>query len=131
MDSYTLHLAMATLFGASFVAVSAYFMHRKTLNQLLELAKAIDKERERGDDFAPEDVAGEAAEQQLKRYPSRRRRKGNVGNNRRGSASLPDVTAFSGGGGGEAEERRNGLVHVDSIPAGLPRLHTLPEGMRM
>lgn len=109
------------------MAVSAYFMNRRTLSQLMELAKAI----ERGDDFAAEDVAGDAAEQQLKRYPSRRRRKGNAGTNRRGSASLPDVTTFSGGGGVEAEERRNGLVHVDSIPAGLPRLHTLPEGMRM
>lgn len=107
------------------MAVSAYFMNRRTLSQLMELAKAI----ERGDDFAAEDIAGDAAEQQLKRYPSRRRRKGNAGTNRRGSASLPDVTTFSGGV--EAEERRNGLVHVDSIPAGLPRLHTLPEGTRM
>lgn len=106
------------------MAVSAYYMNRKTLDQLLEIAKAV----ERGDDFAAEDVAGDAADQR-KRYPSRRRRKGNGGNNRRGSASLPDVTTFSGGGGGgETEERRNGPVHVDSIPAGLPRLHTLPEG---
>ncbi|KAH6798240.1 AMP deaminase [Perilla frutescens var. hirtella] len=126
MDSYSLHLAMAALFGASFVAVSAYYMHRKTLNQLLEFAKAIERER---DDFAAEEGAGDAAEQ-LKRYPSRRRRKANGGYNRRGSASLPDVTTFSGGGGGvgEAEEKRNGPVHVDSIPVGLPRLHTLPEG---
>lgn len=122
MDSYSLHLAMAALFGASFVAVSAYYMHRKTLNQLLEFAKAIERER---DDFAAEDAAGDAAEQ-LKRYPSRRRRKPNGGYNRRGSASLPDVTTFSGGG--EVEEKRNGPVHVDTIPVGLPRLHTLPEG---
>lgn len=129
MDSYSLHLAMAALFGASFVAVSAYYMHRKTLNQLLDFAKAIERER---DDFAGEDAGGDAAEQ-LKRYPSRRRRKGTGGGyNRRGSASLPDVTTFSGGAGaGEADDKRNGPVRVDSIPAGLPRLHTLPEGMRM
>lgn len=128
MDAYSLHLAMAALFGASFVAVSAYYMHRKTLNQLLEFAKAIERDK---DDLAAEDVGGDEAEQ-LKKYPTRRRRRGNGGYNRRGSTSLPDVTTFSCGGGvAEVEEKRNGPVHVDSIPAGLPRLHTLPEGMRM
>lgn len=128
MDSYSLHLAMAALFGASFVAVSAYYMHRKTLNQLLEFAKAIERER---DDFTAEDAGGDGdASEQLKRYPSRRRRKANGGYHRRGSASLPDVTTFSGGAG-EGDEKRNGPVRVDSIPAGLPRLHTLPEGKRM
>lgn len=38
MDTYAMHLAMAALVGASVVAVSAFYMHRKTLNQLLELA---------------------------------------------------------------------------------------------
>ncbi|KAH1068700.1 hypothetical protein GYH30_006323, partial [Glycine max] len=52
-------------------------------------------------------------------------RRGN-GGYRRGSASLPDVTAISGGFDGE--EKRNGPVHVDGIPVGLPRLHTLREG---
>ncbi|KAI3447797.1 hypothetical protein Pfo_004462 [Paulownia fortunei] len=125
MDAYSLHLAMAALFGASFVAVSAYYMHRKTLNQLLEFAKAIERDR---DDIAAAEDGGDAADH-VKKYPSRRRRKGNGGYNRRGSASLPDVTAFSGGGSvGEVEEKRNGSVHVDAIPPGLPRLQTLPEG---
>ncbi|KAL9150554.1 hypothetical protein ABFS82_12G175700 [Erythranthe guttata] len=117
MDAYPLHLAMAALVGASFVAVSAYYMHRKTLNQLLEFAKA-------------EDADGDVA-QQVNKYPSRRRSKGTAGYSRRGSASLPDVTNVSGGGGdaGDSEERRNGPVHsLDYIPAGLPKLHTLPEG---
>ncbi|GFP93822.1 amp deaminase [Phtheirospermum japonicum] len=122
MDAYSLHLAMAALFGASFVAVSAYYMHRKTLNQLLEFAKKIERDR---DDVAAREDDGDAAEL-VRKYPSRRRWTGNY---RRGSASLPDVTTFSGGGGvGEAEEKRNGLVHVDAIPLGLPRLRTLPEG---
>ncbi|KAL6987638.1 AMP deaminase [Sarracenia purpurea var. burkii] len=47
MDTYAVHLAMAALVGASFVAVSAYYMHRKTLNQLLEFTKAMERERER------------------------------------------------------------------------------------
>jgi AMP deaminase len=41
MDAYALHLAV--------VAVSAYFMHRKTLTQLLEFAKTVERERERED----------------------------------------------------------------------------------
>ncbi|KAI3473881.1 hypothetical protein Pfo_028062 [Paulownia fortunei] len=121
MDAYSLHLAMAALVGASFVAVSAYYMHRKTLNQLLEFAKAIERDR---DDVAAAEDGGDDSEEHIKKY-YRRRRKGNGGYYRCGSASLPDVTTFSGG---EVEEKRNGPVHVDAIPAGLPRLHTLPEG---
>ncbi|KAL3536537.1 hypothetical protein ACH5RR_004998 [Cinchona calisaya] len=131
MDTYALHLAMAALVGASVVAVSAYYMHRKTLNQLLEFAKTLEREREREGAVA-EDGGGADSPQHFKKYgggEKRRnhgRRKGN-GYYRRGSASLPDVTAISGGAD-IIEERRNGPVHVDSIPAGLPRLQTLPEG---
>lgn len=139
MDAHALHLALAALVGASFVAVSAYYMHRKTLNQLLEFAKTIDRaEREREEEEEEEDDAeqedlGRVADspRHFKRYVDKRRnygrKKGN-GYYRRSSASLPDVTAFSCPG--EGDERRNGPVRVDSIPAGLPRLHTLPEGMR-
>ncbi|KAL0309985.1 UNVERIFIED_CONTAM: AMP deaminase [Sesamum radiatum] len=118
---------MAALVGASFVAVSAYYMHRKTLNQLLEFAKAMERDRE--DAAADADDGGGDAAEQLKKY-SRQRRKGSEGHYRRGSASLPDVRMFYGGssGGGEMDDKRNGQVHVDSIPTGLPRLHTLPEG---
>jgi AMP deaminase len=109
MDAHAVHLAMAALFGASIVAVSAYYMHRKTLTQLLEFARTV--ELEGGSD------GGDS--------PRRRRggskRRGN-GSYRRGSGSLPDVTALSGGVDG------NGLLHVEGIPAGLPRLQTLPEG---
>ncbi|XP_027069681.1 AMP deaminase isoform X3 [Coffea arabica] len=137
MDTYALHLAMAALVGASAVAVSAYYMHRKTLNHLLEFAKTIERERERGDAVAEDGGVGYGgggadSPQHFKRYGSvdkRRnhgRRKGS-GYYRRGSASLPDVTAISGGMD-ILDDRRNGPVHVDSIPTGLPRLHTLPEG---
>ncbi|XP_051114017.1 AMP deaminase [Andrographis paniculata] len=123
MDAYSLQLALAALFGASFVAVSAYFMHRKTLNQLLEFAKAIERDR---DDAAPAEESADALDH-LKHYPNRRRTRGNnAAYYRRGSASLPDVTTFSAGG--ELDERSNGSVNLDAIPAGLPRLHTLLEG---
>lgn len=134
MDAYTVHLAMAALVGASLVAVSAYYMHRKTLNQLLEFAKTIDRDRDRDDVATTEGVDDEEAEKHLRKYggvaaEKRRnhsRRKGSNGYYRRASASFPDVTTVTSG---EVEEKRNGPVHVDSIPAGLPRLHTLPEGM--
>ncbi|KAB2087556.1 hypothetical protein ERO13_A04G092600v2 [Gossypium hirsutum] len=123
MDTYTVHLAMAALVGASLVAVSAYYMHRKTLNQLLEFAKTVERERE--------DISeGEESPQpqhSKKRRGQHFRWKGN-GYYRRGSASLPDVTVISGGFDGE--EKRNGPVNVDGIPPGLPRLHTLPEAKR-
>ncbi|XP_059668010.1 AMP deaminase [Cornus florida] len=123
MDAYAVHLAMAALFGASFVAVSAYYMHRKTLNQLLEFARTVERERDR------EDAEEGDSPQHLKKYAEKRRnhgrRKGN-GYYRRASTSLPDVTAISAAVDGDG--RPNGPVKVDGIPAGLPRLHTLPEG---
>ncbi|KAK4582406.1 hypothetical protein RGQ29_025545 [Quercus rubra] len=131
MDAYALHLAMAALVGASVVAVSAYYMHRKTLTQLLEFAKTVEKDR---DDNS--DVDSPQATQHLKKRRSHSRRRGTgYGYYRRASASLPDVTAISGGPGGgggagiDSEDRRsNGPINVDGIPVGLPRLHTLPEG---
>ncbi|GAB4833967.1 hypothetical protein Ancab_032217 [Ancistrocladus abbreviatus] len=125
MDAYALHLAMAALVGASFVAVSAYYMHRKTLSQLLEFAKALEREKEK------EDAEDEVLPQHLKRYGATDKRRSHVrrksmSNYRRVSASMPDVTAMSAEIDGE--EKRNGPVTVDGIPAGLPRLHTLPEG---
>ncbi|KAK4478457.1 hypothetical protein RD792_013932 [Penstemon davidsonii] len=115
---------MAALVGASFVAVSAYYMHRKTLNQLLEFAKTIERERDVAA-AAAEDSGSDAVEH-LKKYSTRRRKKSSGVYYRRGTAPLPDATKFTsdGGGGGEV----NGPVHVDFIPAGLPRLQTLPEG---
>ncbi|KAJ0481552.1 putative AMP deaminase [Helianthus annuus] len=100
MDPYALHLAMAALVGASFVAVSAYYMHRKTLDQLLEFAKLVEKER---DD-----------ESNTLHYNSIEKSRKKIANDRyrRSANSLPDVTAVHGD---------------DVIPSGLPRLRTLPE----
>ncbi|KAE8692804.1 AMP deaminase [Hibiscus syriacus] len=118
MDTYSVHLAMAALVGASLVAVSAYYIHRKTLNQLLELAKTVEREREVISE-------GDSPQHSRKRRVQHHRQNGN-GYYRRGSASLPDVTVICGGIDGE--EKRNGPIHVDGIPAGLLRLHTLHGG---
>lgn len=115
-----MHLALAAIVGASVVAVSAYYMHRKTLAQLLEFARTVEREADGGGSSDTEPPTAH-----LKKRLGSSRRRGN-GGYRRGSASLPDVTAISGGFDGE--EKRNGPVHVDGIPVGLPRLHTLREG---
>lgn len=119
MDAYSIHLAMAALVGASFVAVSAYYMHRKTLTQLLEFAKTIDRDREEFDDEAV---------QHLRKYETGKRRnmfrkRGSNGHYRRASASFPDVREITNGG-----EPYGGQVYVEGIPPGLPKLHTLSEG---
>ncbi|XP_058737048.1 AMP deaminase-like [Vicia villosa] len=117
MDTYVLQLAMAALFGASTVAISAYFLHRKTLLQLLEFARDGDDRDEDADLVA-------AADDLPNRIPGggRGRRKLN-GYIRQGSSSLPDVKMMS-----EGEERRNGQVSVQGIPAGLPQLHAVHQG---
>jgi hypothetical protein len=46
-NAYTLHLAVAALVGASFAAASAYYMHRKTLDQLLRFARSLDRDQRR------------------------------------------------------------------------------------
>lgn len=117
MDNYTLHLAMAALFGASFVAVSAYYMHRKTLSQLLEFAKCLEKDGE------GENGGQQVSPSHLKDLRSRK----NTGAYRRASASLPDVTAISRDVDGV--DKRNGVFPVAGIPDGLPRLRNLSEGI--
>lgn len=113
-----MHLAMAALVGASFVAVSAYYMHRKTLNQLLEFAKTLEKDRD-------DDGVIEEGDELLGQHYRKRRNNNsnstrrNVGVYRRASASMPDVSAVSGAISG---------VEEDGFPVGLPKLHTLPEG---
>ncbi|XP_072982234.1 uncharacterized protein [Typha latifolia] len=51
MDSYTLHVAVAALLGASFAGISAYYMHSQTLSQLLDFARAVEIDRDRDRDF--------------------------------------------------------------------------------
>ncbi|KAJ8898937.1 hypothetical protein K2173_008431 [Erythroxylum novogranatense] len=123
MDTYSLHLAMAALVGASLVAVSAYYMHRKTLTQLLEFAKTVEREREREENS--EDDSPTPQHLKKRRSHGGGRKKGN-GYYRRSAASLPDVATISGGGI-DGEEKCNGPLYVDGIPPGLPRLHILPE----
>ncbi|KAF6147006.1 hypothetical protein GIB67_036725 [Kingdonia uniflora] len=122
MDTYTtLHLAMAALLGASFVAVLDYYMHRKTLTQLLDFTKAIDRDRDRERETIED---GEH-----KKVFEKRRNQGGRRKTRRGLSSLPDGVAVI-----ESTAKRNGNVVVEndqglSIPVGLPSLQTRNEGL--
>ncbi|KAG6535315.1 hypothetical protein ZIOFF_000280 [Zingiber officinale] len=140
MDAYALHLAVAALVGASVVAVSAYYMHRKTLSQVLDFARAVERERDRRRDAALEDEGDETRRWRRGQYGPRRKSPGyyrRVG----GSVSLPDVMAAAETDGEEEEEALEGQVPVTNgpflveedqkgypIPEGLPRLQTVPEG---
>ncbi|GAB4841657.1 hypothetical protein Ancab_022379 [Ancistrocladus abbreviatus] len=126
MDAYALHLTVAALVGASFVAFSAYYTHRKTLSQLLEFAKALERERQK------EDAEEEALPQPVKRSNAADKRRSRVrrksmSNDRSFSDSKPDGKTISAENNGEG--KRNDPVAANRNPAGLPRIHTLPEGM--
>ncbi|GJZ44069.1 AMP deaminase [Tanacetum coccineum] len=95
MDPYAMHLAMAALVGASFVAVSAYYMHRKTLNQLLEFAKTLEKDNNLDDGF--DDY----------------KNKGGGRRNRRGAAGGEDEDGFL-----------VGLPKLHTLPEGKSTSHT-------
>ncbi|XP_042465058.1 probable AMP deaminase [Zingiber officinale] len=140
MDAYALHLAVAALVGASVVAVSAYYMHRKTLSQVLDFARAVERERDRRRDAALEDEGDETRRWRRGQYGPRRKSPGyyrRVG----GSVSLPDVMAAAETDVEEEDEALEGQVPVTNgpflveedqkgypIPEGLPRLQTVPEG---
>ncbi|RZC84491.1 hypothetical protein C5167_047273 [Papaver somniferum] len=135
MEAYALHMAMAALVGASFVAVSAYYMHRKTLNQLLEFAKSVEKDRENGvtdDEEDEKNVLEDEKRFNNKKYVEKRknRRKGGGVNGyyRRVSNSLPDVTKINGGGDEKLVNGGRLDMIDDRIPPGLSRLRKLPEG---
>ncbi|PKA62695.1 AMP deaminase [Apostasia shenzhenica] len=155
MDAYALHLAMAALVGASFVAVSAYYMHRKTLTQLLEFARNVERERERdrsggagtgggGDDGRREGEGEVVRKATMRRAQGQYPRKGAGYYRRRGgSASLPDVKSAAEVDGLEDVEEQspqlmNGPLSVAvvedhrylPVPTGLPRLHTVPEAIK-
>lgn len=110
------------------MAVSAYYMHRKTLTQLLEFAKSVEQRDEANENGDYSDAARDSPQHARKRRVGHHARRKGGGYSRRVSASLPDVTVISGGDGGGDERRRNGTVPVEEIPTGLPRLRSLKEG---
>ncbi|XP_078445001.1 AMP deaminase-like [Wolffia australiana] len=151
MEAYVAHLAMAALVGASIVAMSAYFVHRKTLAQVLEFARA---ERDRtvdGENFrseGEEKICGDGDDLLRRSYRKRNDQKRYSrlrapGLYQRGSASLPDVRAVicddedgfdqvGGTGNGQSSVFGGSDLAVDrlglTVPSHSPRLHILTGG---
>ena len=125
--SLTLHLVMAALVRASVVAASPYYVHRRTVNQLLELKHRIEEEQK--------------AESEHKK----RRRRHHSKNYGQNSSSMPEFAAVRGllesntaehqkklssceGGNGIVDQRRGSSTNLTMIPSGLPRVQMQREG---
>ena len=141
MDAYALHMAMAALVGASVVAISAYFMHRKTLEQVLEYARQereIRRGRSRnaeGFAFGEDDAHSPKAMHDRKSQRPTSRHKA-AGSYRGRSPSLPDVTVAK-----IVDGHENGICAASNVdvqgldepknltfPPRLPLLQIHPEG---
>ncbi|KAK1365528.1 AMP deaminase [Heracleum sosnowskyi] len=141
MDTYAMHLAMAALVGASVVAVSAFYMHHKTLNKLLDLDKSMDKDRQEFEDDSAEYYNYSAAEKHSNHSLATRRKMIN-GYYRRASISLSDVTSISGpidvngslnvdgkfGGHAGATKRAGHLIRATSPKSPVPSAFERVEG---
>lgn len=130
-SSPALHLVMATLVGASVVGGSAYYVHRRTVDQLLEFKRRMDEEQQ----DEPEHTV---AKKRPPRYDSK-----TYGRN---SNSMPDFTAARGlefhndehrknwstyeRGIGVVQQRRGSFANLTTIPSGLPRVQMRREGSR-
>ncbi|KAK9168100.1 hypothetical protein Syun_000240 [Stephania yunnanensis] len=109
------------------MAVSAYYMHRRTFTQILEFAKSMERERERKTDDGDDAESGGDSP----RLRSRRRR-GRSCAGQMSRTSLPDfaqieaqVNALRSGSGAVSMSMDDRLF---LIPPGLPRLRKFPEG---
>ncbi|WCJ26414.1 hypothetical protein M5689_008231 [Euphorbia peplus] len=69
MDAYTVHLAMAAVVRAPLVAILGYYMHRKTLNKLLEFAKTVEGGRDGDSDVeSPQHLKKHGGRRKIGRY---------------------------------------------------------------
>ncbi|KAI3441405.1 uncharacterized protein J3R85_002311, partial [Psidium guajava] len=121
MTTYKFHLAMAALAGASFVAISTYYMHRKTVIEFLDFINTVGRVKLK-------EVAGSetCSLPRLKRRRSNGRRK--LKELRRTMMSPPIVDACEvddGVGKLKSSDR------IEGIPIRNSKPHALSEGMAM
>ncbi|OIW02119.1 hypothetical protein TanjilG_26659 [Lupinus angustifolius] len=141
----TLHLAMAALFGASFMALSAFYIHRRTVDQVLHrlidirrrrVNRQVDNQSSYNDDDDDGDrlgfdLDGGEAVTDLRRYPGSLDDNAVIRNSRSAS-SLPNVVVSSRTGWFEEEEeeedeprhRASSLDNLNFFPSGIPPLPT-------
>ncbi|KAH9310169.1 hypothetical protein KI387_038080, partial [Taxus chinensis] len=142
--SRALHLLMAALAGATVVAASAYYMHKRALDQLLEIQRRNDEEKWEDDVEEDEEAAEQSKRRRLHNHSLR-------GGYNKTSSSMPNFATAAAEEleyyaniekkiscnhcsiseqNGEAENKRGSFGNLTVIPSGLPRLQTRREGSR-
>lgn len=95
---------MAALLGASFAAISAYYMHHKTLSQLIEFTQSIDRNKDK-----------------------KKRRDRSYQRLTKGSTGAGDDTDEEVDGGFLEEDVA--ALRAQYLPSSLPRLNLIHPGM--
>ncbi|KAK7362145.1 hypothetical protein VNO77_04248 [Canavalia gladiata] len=138
----SLHLAMAALLGASFMAISAFYIHRRTvdhiLHRLVEIRRAplVDDDDEDGADdedgdrsgFGPNDGESET-DTDLRNYHGTMSRSvdenSNVLRSYRISSSMPNVVSATEWLQEDPKNRASSVDNLKFVPVGLPSLRTV------
>ncbi|XP_020238954.1 probable AMP deaminase [Cajanus cajan] len=132
----SLHLAMAALLGASFMAISAFYIHRRTvdhvLHRLVELRRAppLTSDDDEGSDHADHADDGETeADTDFRNYRRNLSRSiddcnSNVLRSYRISSSMPNVASTMDWFQEDPTNRASSLENLQFVPSGLPSLRT-------
>jgi len=132
----SLHLAMAALLGASFMAISAFYMHRRTVDHVIHriveirrkpLAASDDDSDDDDDDRSGlgDDEGGMETDADPSNYFSRSvDDTSNVLRSYRFSSSMPNVVSAADWFHGDAKNRASSLENLQFAPLGLPSNRT-------
>lgn len=120
-----LQLGMAAALGAAFMAASAYYLHKRSVERLLQQALEGKEEEEEEEDYlTPRQRRKQHSKGSSYNNNSKKRSSGKT--EYRSSISMPDVTAAGWSNGGL--DKTASFGSLTSIPPGLPRLQTQREG---
>ena len=135
----SLHLAMAALLGASFMALSAFFIHRRTVDHVLHrlvelrrkpLATSSDDSDDDDDDRTGfgDDNGDTETDADLRSYRGALSMSvddsSNVLRSYRISSSMPNVVSATDWIREDAKNRASSLENLQFVPSGLPSLRT-------
>ncbi|KAL3006565.1 hypothetical protein AAZX31_08G285500 [Glycine max] len=135
----SLHLAMAALLGASFMALSAFFIHRRTVDHVLHrlvelrrkpLATSSDDSDDDDDDRTGfgDDNGDTETDADLRSYRGTLSMSvddsSNVLRSYRISSSMPNVVSATDWIREDAKNRASSLENLQFVPSGLPSLRT-------
>lgn len=137
----SLHLAMAALLGASFMAISAFYIHRRTvdhvLHRIIEIRRApppspiteeedYDEEENYDDDLSGFDGGETETETDSRNYNGTLSRSVDENMNLlktyRISSSMPDVVSATEWFRDHPKNRSSSHDNLNSVPLGLPSL---------